>query len=68
MTGTGSKFIYGPLVVLSAAAVLAVGGSGPGGASTATTTTAFEVWLVDQSDTTVERADAHAIRVRSRWR
>ena len=51
MTRTGSKFIYGPLVVLCAAALLAVGGSGTGGASTATTTP-FEVWLVDQSDTT----------------
>ncbi|GIH03773.1 hypothetical protein Rhe02_18400 [Rhizocola hellebori] len=46
----GTRSIYAPIVVL-AAALLAVGGSGAGDASSAAATP-FEVWLVDQSDTT----------------
>ena len=51
MAETGSKLIYAPLVVLTAVTLLAVGGSGAGDAS-ATGAAPFEVWLVDQSDTT----------------
>ncbi len=47
----GRKLVFGPLVVLTAAGLLAVGGSGSGDAST-TAGMPFEVWLVDQSDTT----------------
>jgi hypothetical protein len=43
----GTKFIY----MLTAVTLLAVGGSGTGEASTAAAVP-FEVWLVDQSDTT----------------
>jgi len=46
----GTKLIYAPLVVLTAATLLAVGGSGTGVASTSVAAS-FEVWLVDQSDT-----------------
>ncbi len=46
----GKKFIYAPMAVLTAA-LLAVSGSSAVGAST-TGAVPFEVWLVDQSDTT----------------